>query len=285
MVLIDRGVKFWVFLSVVSLLIWVLYWLRPSLEYFLNLGQSITQSYIDALGVVYWSGLLGYFARLVAVILGLIAIVLVWGKRKSFASIKRFVSGALLLEAIYFLSLLPTVWFMLRPGRITFSIPLSVSFLLQIIFVVPFLTLLAFNIRNYDDHNKLKMKYVAAAIVGYFAALYVNALFRWFDMILVEGLVFLFSGIRGVGFLNVIVFMSLGLIFAIVSANYMIKHEIGSALRWLGLSLMMIGLHYIIFLFYSYFVGALNFIWLVDVWTFPLFGLGISLLLANKKCD
>ncbi len=255
---INRGVKFWIIITIVSLSIWVLYWIRPSFMYFFNLGQGITQSYIDALGIVYWSGLVGYLARLMALLFGLFSIILLWGKRKPFYSIKRLVCVALLLEVIYFVTLFPTVWFMLKPGRITFSVPLSASFLMQIIFVAPFLTFLALDIKNYSEKNKLNMKFVALAFIGYVAALFVNAMFRWFDMILVEGIMFLFSGIRGIGFLNVIVFMTLGLVFAIISAFYVVKYEQKSALRWAGLSMMMIGLHYIIFLLYSFYVGALN---------------------------
>jgi hypothetical protein len=218
-----------------------------------------------------------------ATVIGLLCLLLVWPKDENFFEIKKLVSIALFLEAGYFVSLLPSVWFMLRPERITYSLTLSVSFLLQILLVAPSLTILAFNILKMKDTEKPKSVFVCLAFVNYVAALLLNSMFRWFDMISNEGIMFLLSGIRALGFLNAVIVMSLALIFSIVTYYNLFKNKKALAYRWCGLTLTLIGLHYIIFLFYSYVVGALDYVWLVDIWTIPLFGLGFSILMSSRS--
>jgi hypothetical protein len=45
----------------------------------------------------------------------------------------------------------------------------------------------------------------------------------------------------------------------------------------------MVGLHYIFFVVYSYFTNTLASALLLDVWTVPLFGLGLVLLKSSIK--
>ena len=275
-------VKVWVVVSLLSLLVWIAYTLRPSIEYIFNIGQSVTQEYVNFLGIVFWAGHVGLDFRFIGAILGLVSVFLVWDRAKPFSRVKSLVAAALLMEVIYFLSLVPTVEYSIRLGRIfgSGSITLSITYLLQIILTVPFLTILAFKVKNYDNikQRQSMWKWSGIAFVGYLAALWVNAVFRWFDMISAEGIMFLLSGSRAVGFLNAVVFMSLAVAFAVVGAYSVTKKSKIYWTRWVGLALVMVGLHYVIYVVYSYFVGALNFVWLLDVWAIPLLGLGIYLL-------
>ncbi len=102
-------------------------------------------------------------------------------------------------------------------------------------------------------------------------------------MVFAGGLDFLLSGIDGLGFLNALIFMSFGVIFSVVEAFSLAKQKIGSAKRWLGLSLAMVGLHYVLYMVYSYIIEGLIWVWLIDVWTIPLLGLGISLLKMKQQ--
>ena len=274
--------KVWVVVSLLSLLVWVTHTLRPSIEYIFNVGQSVTEAYVSFLGIVFWAGHVGLDARFIGAILGLVSVFLVLDRAKPFSKIKNLVAAALLMEVIYFLSLVPTVEYTIRLGSIlgAGTLYLSMAYLLQIILTVPFLTILAFKVKNYGNSQQRQSmwKWIGIAFVGYIAALWVNAVFRWFDMISAEGIMFLLSGSRAVGFLNAVVFMSLAVAFAVVGAYSVTKQSKIYWARWFGLALVMVGLHYVIYVVYSYFVGALNFVWLVDVWTIPLLGLGATLL-------
>jgi hypothetical protein len=51
----------------------------------------------------------------------------------------------------------------------------------------------------------------------------------------------------------------------------------------LGASLAVVGLNYLIYVVYSYLVNSLSTLPLVDVWTVPLLGLGIALIINSRK--
>jgi hypothetical protein len=127
------------------------------------------------------------------------------------------------------------------------------------------------------------LKWGTIAFGGYITALWINSIFRWIDMLLIEGVGFLTSGIRAIGFFDAVIFMSLAVIFAVMGVRYNGKEIEVVARKWIGLSMVMVGLHYVIYLVYSYFVGALNFVLLVDIWTMPLLFLGLALLLAKPS--
>jgi hypothetical protein len=134
-----------------------------------------------------------------------------------------------------------------------------------------------------QQNNQDFWKWSGLTFLTYIGALWINAMFRWFDMSMIEGIQFLFTGIVTYGFLNGAIFMTLALIFSILSAHSMSKLNQPKSKKWLGLSLIMIGIHYILYFVYSHFAGIMNFILLVDIWTFPLTFLGISLLFGKIK--
>ncbi len=150
---------------------------------------------------------------------------------------------------------------------------------------VPFLWVLAFKVATYNENNRRLslLKFGAIAFVGYIAALAVNEVSRWTSMISADTLRFLFQGIRVVGFLDAIVLMPLAVVLAIVGAFRLIQQKYMSAMVWIGASLTMVGLNYAIYVIYSYYANSLNSLPLVDVWTIPLLGLGIALIINSRK--
>ena len=70
------------------------------------------------------------------------------------------------------------------------------------------------------------------------------------------------------------------MVFGVLSVNYLLKEK-KSGFRWAGLALTMVGLHYLIYLLYSYVGGMINFVLIVEVWAIPLLGLGVSI--VRKK--
>jgi len=287
MAVLTRTVKIWTAISIASLLFYVAWILRGSIEivigYFNNVPSDVF--YIRFTGPIFYVGGIGLSARLVGCLLGLSSIYLLWIKGRTFLQVKKIVAAALILESINFVGLLPSLPFLLEPTAITFAPALGYGYLLQIVFTVPFLLALAFKVATCKEQSqKLSLlKTGAVTFVAYTIALFANEVSRWATMISADSLKFLFQGIRAVGFLNAVVVMPLSVIFALAAATRMFQNKKISALKWLGASLTIVGLNYVIYLVYSYFANSLNFAPLVDVWTVPLLGLGISLILQTRQ--
>ena len=241
-------------------------------------------------GWMYSVAAVGLVAHFIGVILGLLSLYMVRKDTMSFLKIKKLVVVALSLESLYYASLIPSVIWLLALvglyGNLGFTYTLGIAYVLQIIFTVPFLAILAFKVNKYDGDPKgfQSWKWVGIAFSGYVVALWANAVLRWFDMVMAEGVIVFFSGITGLGALNAFVFMSLAVIFAVIGTYSYARHRRGAILRWFALSLMMVGLHYVFYVVYSYLVGALNSVWIIDVWAISLLGLGLSML-KMKRLD
>jgi hypothetical protein len=239
-------------------------------------------SYVSFLGIVFWTGHIGLTARMIGVFLGIVS--LFWSaKKESFTSkIRILVSVTLILESIYFISFIPNTPYLWRQG-FTGAFYLGLAYFLQFILVTPFLIILAFKIikLNQTIEEKNFWKWAGLTFIAYTTALWINDMFRWFDMVDLEGIMFLFQGTVSINFLNSAVFMTLAIIFSIVAA-FRLKNLNQESTKWIGLTLAMIGLHYSIYLLSSYLTGMLNFVLLIDTWTIPLLALGISLFFGKS---
>ncbi len=274
-------------MSLLSLLGYDIYVLRGSFAilfgYLANVPQDV--QYVSFTGGVFWLGFIGLGCRLLAIILGLTAIGLLWIKGRPFIQVKNLVATALFLEGLNFLMLAASVWFLLNPETAVFSPSLGLGYVIQIAFIVPFLWALALKVWLYRiaaDRTRLP-KYAAIAFVGYVVALTANELSRWVSMVSVDTLGFIFQGIRAIGFFNAVALMPFSVVFAVVAAYELFRQNVPSAIRWIGASLLVVGLNYGIYVVYSYLASSLNTLPLVDVWTVPLIGLGVALLISRKK--
>ena len=250
--------------------------------YFANVLQDVR--YVRLTGAVFWLGFIQLGGRFIAGSLSLATAYFLWAKGKPFLKVKNLIALSLFLEGLYFLLWIPSVWFLLRPSFVA-NLPLAINYILQILFTVPFLWVLVFKVATYRERSQKPtlLKFVAVAFVGYMAALATNEVSRWTSMISAETLKFLFQGIHAVGFLNAILLMPLAVVLAIVGAVRLFQQKEYSAMMWLGASLAVVGLNYVIYVIYSYFANSLNSLPLVDVWTIPLLGLGIALLVNSRK--
>jgi len=285
---VDRYVNSWLLISLCSLLIWILYWLPSSIERFYNVIFISVNYYSLNRFWIYMPAGVGMLAHLAAVIVGLLSLVLIWKGTRSVFDLRKWVAISLVLEGIYYASLFPSGLWLVTGLFGAFDLgatPLGVAYLLQTFSTTPFLVVLAFKVKNCvkDSNGFDGWKWVGFAFVGYVVALWSNSVFRWFDMVAADGLVVFFSGVAGVGALNAFVFMSLAVMFAVVGLFGFMRKKFRSALRWLALSLVMVGLHYSIYVLYSYYVDALGSVMLIDVWTIPLLGLGLVLFWRNKS--
>jgi hypothetical protein len=283
----SRSVKIWVAVSLVSLLVYVAYVLRGSFAilvgYFVSVPDDVR--YVSFTGGVFWLGLVGLIARFSAVMFGLAAVGQIWVRAKPFLQVKGIVAIALFLEGLNFLMLAPSVWFLLNPSTLVFSPSLGLGYVLQIVFTVPFLWLLAGKLVLYREISQKAslLRYAACAFLGYAVALTANELSRWASMISVDTLQFIFQGIRAVGFFNAVALMPFSVVFAAVGAYRLFQYNVTSAVRWIGASLFVVGLNYSIYVVFSFMANSLNTLPLVDVWTVPLLGLGITLLAFSRR--
>jgi hypothetical protein len=282
MATVSRSVKITLTISLLSLLIYVTYVLRGSyvifFEYLTNLPSAV--GYVTMLGPAFWTSHIGITARFIGVLLGLSAVFLLWIKSWPFKRVKKIVALALVLEAVSFLGLVPSLWILLSPASRLFTPNLGYGYLIQILFVVPTLLALAYIVAGYrgDTQKTLLLRVGAVAFVGYIVALVANEVSRWVSMLSLESLQFV-EGIRGVGLVNAVVFMPFALVFAAIGAWRLFRMNIPSAMRWFGASLLVVGLNYCVYLGFAIAVNALNTLPVVDIWTIPLAALGAALLI------
>jgi hypothetical protein len=292
MISVGRWVKVWVFVSLVSLLVWVIHWLLPSFGRFFSMDGTPWADVLRRSGLMFTvmelSWAVGTIARFFGVLVGIgVLVILVWKRNKGFYSVRKWVALALGIEAFYYGSVaFPAGLLMVGVGSsgALNNTSLGVAYLLQGLFTVPFLVILAVKVGRYEKSTEgfRSMGLVGLAFVGYVVALWANVVFRWVDMVAIQGFGFFSVGLRTVGALTAFILMSLALIFSVVGAYSLAKRR-GPALKWLGLALAMVGLYYLSYVVYSYYSNMLGWVWLVDIWTIPLLGLGITLLVTKNR--
>lgn len=277
--MIGRWVKVWLLVSLCSLLVWAFHFFPFSYERFFNVLQGNYDAYVSHVGLAYWTGHVGLNTLFLAALLGMVSLGLYTFRGVSKWT-KRFAAVALALYASYFALELPFIPYMLSPSTTFFAY----SYALQALFTVPFMLILAFKIWTYQSENKPSFwMWGGLAFFGFAVALWANVVMRWFDMISISGIQFLMTGIIGVGFLGSAVLMSLAVISSIVAAVFCLKRKPASAFKWMGMSLILVGSHYVVYTVYSYFANVLSMVLLVDVWTVPFLGLGIAMLFQNNR--
>ena len=282
---ITNAVKVTIVATLLSLFIYNAYILTGSLEILLGYLRGVQGdvNYVAFVGTAFWAGWVSLIARLMGLVFALSSLYLLWIPLP-FLRVKKLVSAAIILEGINFLGLVPSLWFLLRPTMFGIPSSLGYGYLIQILFTVPFLWMLAYQIAKYQTNGQKKRLWQAAALafVGYTIALVTNEVSRWASMLSIASLRFI-EGIRAVGFYNAIVFMPFAIVFAVIGAYQLFRLNERSALQWLGASLIVIGLNYTLYLAYVYLVGSLNTLPLVDIWTLPLLFLGIALVINSRK--
>lgn len=277
--MLDKNVKLWIIICLSAFSLWTVYTLIQSYIVFYHFLTGVPDFYYRSF--YYWCAHFGITSRFVGVLLAFAVAFISWGKSKPFSKTKFLLAAALVLEGIYFITLIPSALNLTQGfGGRTFFV--GVAYFLQVIFAAPVLFLASFKTARFDINNS-KLKWVGFVLTGYFLALWSNSVFRWFDMASSSGVQFLLTGLPLVGFLNSAVLFSLAIILSVVATVYLLKDRINAALKWFSLASVLVGLHYIVFVVYSYFANSLNFAWLVEVWAIPLFGLGLAFLKNSYK--
>ena len=278
---LSRWSKIWIVATLLSLLVYDTRWLYGVFN--LLYQHLAANPFAEVLRYQFWvdyvlTGVIGDGIRLAAVVLGLISAYLVWGpRREDFSSVKKNVARGVLFEGIYFLTLLPiSIIFVTRD-----SAPiLMIAFIIQILMVSPVLIVLSRKIYGYTEVSKANViKWLCIAGLVYLAGILINNVFRWFSMAASAGLDFILGGITSLGFLSTVITLSLSLVFAVTGAYALLRKDNKKlSTRLFALALIMVGLHFVIFIVYSAITNSLNFVWLTEIWPVALLGLGIGML-------
>jgi len=288
-----RNVNTWIFITLCSLLGWIIYWVPAGIYRFFSFDGTPWELAIQQYGLVFMvmelSAAVGMLLRFVGVFLAILAIKEfwpqnVWNRNKSFFDVKNLISSALVFEAIYYALLLPSGILLVgfNSFRSLASLVLGIDYLLMVFFTVPFLLVLAIKSYRSRIEGFKAWRWTAVTIVAYIVALWANSVFKWLDRIIVEGFSFFYVAMNALGALNSLVLMSLALIFSIIGAFSLSKQDFASSLKWLGLAFTVIGLHYLVYIVYSYLVGMLGFLVIAEIWAIPLLGLGLAMLKTKK---
>lgn len=252
--------------------------LPSNIIHFFNVVSGLPDIYVDNPGM-FIAEEARLVARLAALVFALSAGFLVWlTGSQSGAKLERRIETALFLEGTYFVLLFPTGLWSLSYG-LNF---IGVAYLLQAVSGGTVLILLSFRVRGSAENVAGVLKWVGVAAVGYITALWCNVVFQWFDKIALIGSSFLLLGATSWGFLVSLITMTLAVFFAGVGA-WLLNQNQGESVRWFGLALAMIGVHYIVYIGYSFTVGDVDSAVKLDVWALPFLGLGISMLRAKTS--
>jgi len=283
----SRWNKLWVVVSICSLLVyalnslynsfsaWYMFILNGISSQFLFSTYFLTDYLVTTIGVIF---------RVIGAFSALFALYLVWGpKHKPFFDAKKKIVVAILFEGIYFLLLLPiNVYYLIR-GLVPI---LFVGYVLETTVVSPPLFILSFKLWRYTESTGTKLlKWVSLAAICYLVHIWISNIFRWLSMVGESGITFLLNGTILVGFLNSTVTLSLSLILVSVGSYLILtKGERNFATKMFGVALMLLGLHFVIYILYSLISGfSVSFILLTEIWPITLLGLGLSMLIGTKS--
>ena len=286
---VSRCSKFWILATITSLALYDLYWLRNTYNW---LYVRLQENQPDLLAVYpnfyidHVAGAVANTLRLVGVILLFVAAYFAWGRKKqSFIGVKKYVGTALLLEAIYWLAILPYNIQSVFRSRI--PLLLYVGYIIEILTIATLLIALSIKAWEYKANARNNLiKWGCIAGTSYIFGLWINNLFRWLSMSGLFGAtdpritVNILSGISSLGFLNTAITLSLSLALSIAGSYILIIHKNRKlGIRLLGLAVLLFGLHFALYVLYSWFApNAWLFLLLTEIWPIPLIGLGIGLL-------
>lgn len=278
----TRWTKVWIVATLCALLAYNLYWLLGALAnpYYLSYGD-LPENFVPLSTLVatdYVLPVIGSIFRFIGVSLALLSLYLVWGpKPNPFSTVKKKTAVALLFEGIYFLSLLPVnILFVFYLG----PLPIFIAFILQTLLVSPLLTVLSFKVWRYrKTAEETVLKWAGVAAIGYLIDIWIINVFRGLSMTYIEGIGFLISDVTSLGFLNSIITLSLSLIFAVAGFYTLQKKENRrSSTRLIAVALIMLGLHFVIFILYSAITNTWKWVLLTEIWPIVLLGLGLNML-------
>ncbi|MDG6222957.1 MAG: hypothetical protein QCH99_06840 [Candidatus Bathyarchaeota archaeon] len=279
---------FWLLISLTSLFVWIIRWIPESFIRFYNIVFISWDYYPRVLvrGSMYTVAAIGMVSRLLAVLLAMFIIYLVWKGKLSSNSATKFLGTSIVLEGVYFASLIPSIFYLFALGvtrNSLFYSTFGVGYFLQVILTVPFLWFLGISIyRNKFGYRHFQSyKLLGITFFAYIGALWANSVFHWFGLMLTEGISVLWNSSSSILAFNTLIVMSLAFIFAFFGGLDISKKRFES--KWVGAALTSVGLHFLIYLIYQFLTDSLISVWLTDIWAIGLLALGLAILKSKTS--
>ncbi|XHH10385.1 MAG: hypothetical protein ACFCUE_07090 [Candidatus Bathyarchaeia archaeon] len=233
-----------------------------------------------------FSAFLGLIIRAVGGAIAVLAVYQIFKASSNFMATKGKIVKVLICEAVYFLSLIPSIIFLLGFSALT---PLSIGFLsaqltVQILFIVPCLALLASKLRKSTDSSTV-VKSAAILFLSYISALWLTYQLKWLELFngaqVNVSTVFgwLIENARLLSFLNTTVIFTVALLFAVMATKYTFASKRAKAVRMWGLSAFFVGLFFVFYVLYCSYLGAYWVIPFGELWLIPLLLVGIYFLI------
>ena len=282
---LSKNVKLWIFITTVIYFVYNLWEIYEAIEgIFINIpSDGLALDILSSnpiLMIIVFSPLVGLILRFAGSCIAVIVTYLVWtGKIQGFLEAKSRLSKVVLMEAIYFISIVPNFIFITIVG----SPAILFSYIIQTFLTIPFLLILRRKINNSEGKSfgPYLTRWTGLTFVAYVGAIWVNHVSRWLDMSIDGGLTVLQTSLNPLGVFNSFVILSLALILAVT--GFLAIKKTGLTSKWFGLSMTMLGLHFIILLIFYTLLNSLHVVYLFELWTVPLFGLGLALIIAKKR--
>ncbi len=246
---------------------------------------SLTSAYL-----MEYAGFAGLVIRLVGASLALAAFILIAKDGvDSFSRHKGIVSASLLFNGIYFLTLVPVVYFLLNYS----SLPtisnrlLSLNQITEIALISTVLIYIGLKMRKDDFvvNSRSFWKLAGLATAAYVVAIWIVYMSKWTEMMAVDPYLFSALSARIIGFMNTIIVQTsaVALAVAAVIATSLKKLSSKTPLLW-GLALVLLSLHTVIYTIYcDFIVGIPRFIIFGELWQIPLMALGVYLCVSVFK--
>jgi hypothetical protein len=289
----SRSTKLWAAVTLAALFAYNLYWLIDSFVgkgYDIGFGMVVNafKAFFSFQLPSIWvaghaSSTVGLMIRFCELTLALFLMGAVFLGRKDFFRLRHKISIVIFLEGVYFLCFALPASMLFWLGATLYETQSYIyagSYYAQILLTAPLIILLALKVKKNDPNI---LKYSALALVGYFAAVWINNNSRWLATAgLLEGKFVLSEG-QLFGFANGIICLSLALFFAVAWCMGVWKKGV-NARGWkiLGLGVSLLGAHFLLYLTYAIIEGSLGSVMLVEMWMIPLLGLGASLILEAR---
>ncbi len=289
-------------ICLISYFVYSAYWLAKTLPWIWNIAvnpggfspptglivrnsNSLSSAYL-----MEYTGFVGLIMRLVGASVALVAFVyIVKDGVHSFPRHKGKLSAALLINGLFFLTLVPVIYFLLNYSALpTISNRLlSLNQVTEIALMSSFLIYIGLKVRKSDVtvDSAFLWRLVGLAATAYVVAIWIIYMSKWTEMMAVDPYLFSALSARIIGFMNTIIVQTLAVALAVAAAIAMSLKKLSSKtpLLW-GLALVLLSLHTVIYTIYCAFVvGIPRFIIFGELWQIPLMALGVYLCVSVFK--
>ena len=243
----KRKEGFLILALAISYFIYNAYWLMKSVNWVLSFISAPTYepptgllftnaNSVFAVYLMDFAAFLGLVARFTGGFFAIVCAYLILKNIDNRVLFKKFILILLVCETLYFLSLVPSIYFLLGFSALSSlsNSLLSAQLFIEVLLVTPFLTVLATKIRTGKPTDKRSIiKWAGVLLLSYEIALWIVYLLKWGELFNGANVTFsnaftwLLVSSRLLSLLNATVILSLAVIFAAVGTKLLITKNNG----------------------------------------------------------